>query len=924
MQPAYYDSYEYNKPKAPRTQQPEGTVRTYSGVRKWLLLTAGISSALVLVLLALGWIFSDEIGAKAIDALGRELKTECRVGNVRLSMFRSFPHASIILQDVQIGDAFGKKLLTTPELNLDFDLLSLLSDRIVLDRITIRGGMLRLLTDAQGLTNWDIVRAQKDKAASQPITLDIHEAHLIGVTCTIKDEQVPYQLDAFAGDARFRGRFGAERFALASEAKVVVHQLDIGQKRWLKDTPIQFDASLMADLTKKAYSFNKCNLIIGSGNELALTGLMVLAKNHTDLNMQFAAKKGDINLLVHLLPSAIGTQFKSLRSTGGYFCNGTVKGRSSKSSYPLMQMQFGLQNAHIMHGRLSAPLKNVHFQADILLKPNGDGHVLIPDLKAMYEGAPIAMRLEVRDFRDPQINLHATGRLSLRAADTKTDTDGFLIQSGHFDIQQFALAGRLSDMRNPAKRAQVQVSGAASVQQLNALLNGKPLRIPQGQIQLQNNQMQVNQCRVEFAQSDFEVKASIDNFLPLALGEGADGMQFTTEVGSQYCDLDALMQAVQTSNGKQSKPGAGKPLLHGMKGQIQVDIANLKYQGVQSQQVHGVVHLQNQKAIFKASGKAMQGMIAIAGCAHLEEQMRLDINAGLSTVNLTECFAQANSFGQKVINDKNIAGTMTGRIAAQVYWDAAGNLLKNKMVVNADLLAHDGVLKNVKELEDFSRFIHLSDLRSVQFHTLQNYVEVRNGQIWLPSMYIQNNACNMTISGVHGFDNQIAYFVKVNAGQALFNRIRKAEPDGEILAANDGWVNLYYTMQGTMDHYTMARGRTAVRKSFEESTTRKASIAKTIDRAFAQYTPDFKMDERLRPILTDQPYTDLEHTDAQPEEEHTAANQKQEAAPSTEPTETKPKPRPARVGTSSIFPSSTKISQSDDDDFLDEIVGGGE
>ena len=75
----------------------------------------------------------------------------------------------------------------------------------------------------------------------------------------------------------------------------------------------------------------------------------------------------------------------------------------------------------------------------------------------------------------------------------------------------------------------------------------------------------------------------------------------------------------------------------------------------------------------------------------------------------------------------------------------------------------DGQLKGLKTLEDFATYVHLNDLRDIRFNKLRNYMKIENGKVHLPVMFIQSSALNLSISGEHSFDQEILYYMKLNA-----------------------------------------------------------------------------------------------------------------------------------------------------------------
>ena len=77
-------------------------------------------------------------------------------------------------------------------------------------------------------------------------------------------------------------------------------------------------------------------------------------------------------------------------------------------------------------------------------------------------------------------------------------------------------------------------------------------------------------------------------------------------------------------------------------------------------------------------------------------------------------------------------------------------------------------------MDDFGKYLRRDDLKRVKFTTLENWFEIKDGKIQIPVMFIQNNALNMNVSGIHSFDHDISYNVQTNALQAIGSKLGKA------------------------------------------------------------------------------------------------------------------------------------------------------
>ncbi|HZV42962.1 MAG TPA: hypothetical protein VFF90_00705, partial [Saprospiraceae bacterium] len=98
-----------------------------------------------------------------------------------------------------------------------------------------------------------------------------------------------------------------------------------------------------------------------------------------------------------------------------------------------------------------------------------------------------------------------------------------------------------------------------------------------------------------------------------------------------------------------------------------------------------------------------------------------------------------------------------------------------------------------------------------------------------PVMFIQSSAMNLSISGVHTFDQKISYFLKLNAGQTMANKLRKTDFKKDLKdARKSGWINMYFVLEGSTEDVRYQQYRTAVLAGFEQSSQLKESLRKEL------------------------------------------------------------------------------------------------
>jgi hypothetical protein len=198
-------------------------------------------------------------------------------------------------------------------------------------------------------------------------------------------------------------------------------------------------------------------------------------------------------------------------------------------------------------------------------------------------------------------------------------------------------------------------------------------------------------------------------------------------------------------------------------------------------------------------------------------------------INIEGLLASFSNFDQTFITSENLSGRANIWATTTIPMDNNWNIREKEVTSKCALEIHSGRLRNLKTLEDFSDYVHIEDLQDIRFSDLHNYLEIEGGKVLLPVMFIQSSAMNLSISGVHTFDQKISYFLKLNAGQTVANKLRKTDFKKDLKdARKSGWINMYFVLEGTTEDVRYQQYRTAVLAGFEQSSQLKENLRKEL------------------------------------------------------------------------------------------------
>ncbi|HEX5113242.1 MAG TPA: AsmA-like C-terminal region-containing protein [Saprospiraceae bacterium] len=263
---------------------------------------------------------------------------------------------------------------------------------------------------------------------------------------------------------------------------------------------------------------------------------------------------------------------------------------------------------------------------------------------------------------------------------------------------------------------------------------------------------------------------------------------------------------------------------------MKFDFDVLTWSKATGKEIDGNLTLEGDEIQFAFKGSLSEGHVESQGTlTTLSPRPVFDATWIVKDINIEDLLASFSNFNQTFITSENLSGRATVWAVTTIPMDDKWNIREKEVTSKCALEIHSGRLKNLKTLEDFSDYVHIEDLQDIRFSDLRNYLKIEGGKVYLPVVFIQSSAMNLSISGVHGFDQKITYFLKLNAGQAVANKLRKTDFKKDLKAARkSGWINMYFVLEGSTSNVLYQQNRNAVINGFEQSTQLKESLRKEL------------------------------------------------------------------------------------------------
>lgn len=823
-----------------------------------------ISGVLLLVLVMIPIIavsfFGGPIAKAVVNSLNNRLQTEIKVADYDVSFWANFPNLSVDLTDVTVTGSDGSALLMAEQLSCILDLGSLFG-KIRVEEVVVSDGSLNLIVDVDGNTNYQLMGYTPigEEAPVDPnakvTEFAIVDARFKGMEISYRDAQLQVYLNGNIDRLSFSGDFGADEYVLATEGLLNIYHLDQEGTRYLDETQMSLEAQTRVDNVKGTYTFAPLKVETGE-LELSIVGDLTPTKDGLMTDLRIESQSGSLEDVIDLIPPAYTGNLGELEARGELELTGSLSGEWTVRRYPKMDGQLLFTNGRVGSPRMNVGAKDLNLRARFVYLDGPTGGVqsfAIEELTGLFRGEPFAMRLSVEDLNDPKIELSANGSFPLGSLPAIIGEGPLTEGEGFMRIKDLRVAGLYEDMLRPRRMGRVEAGGSITFEDGELTLNEKKLRFPSGTLQLRDNEMELTDFVFEGPGTEISFTGKATNLIPVLFADSLNTndaeLLFDARVTGESFDIDELIKLGGPTEAEEEQAAAeGKTdslraktvarraqVTDLLRGRFDAVVEEWNYEKVEGKNFRGQLIFSPQRLDVTGITDAMEGRLEVDGEVYFQDLLRVEGRVKAISIDAEEFFRQSENFGQEVLTDDNLEGKMNANLWIQSYFTPEGELDYEKLHVLAGMDIANGELRDFEMLENFAFALKAGDLERVRFTRLRNFFEIVDETIYIPRMFIQSSAANLELSGSHTFNQYLDYFIKVNAGQAIKNKIKKHNDRLEILPARrNGFFNLYYTVKGPMETFAVESDKRAVKNDFSRSEYRKERVRKRLEELFTE------------------------------------------------------------------------------------------
>jgi hypothetical protein len=759
----------------------------------------GITLLIIIALLiAIPFAFQGQIKDLVKRAINQNLNAKVEFSDVNLSFIRSFPQAHVKVTDLVITnfEPFKDETFATAK-NIAFTmsvkelLKSANEGPIVVNTITVDEALLTLKTDKLGNNNYDITKESEtpaDTTDSNSFTFDIEDYQIKNSAFSYIDEGAEIVVHVTELNHQGHGTFSAETSELDTQSEANV-SIAMDSVNYLSSNPIKLDALIDLDLNNQKYTF-KDNTGFINDLPIEFKGFIQQLENGQQIDITFENPESDFKSFLAVIPKTYSKNIENVETTGEFKIKGAVKGMSTETTIPTLDISITSNNASFKYPDLPKRVSNISIDTRIKNETGNtdDTYIAIKTLN---------FKIDEDVFKSSATLKNITKNMLVNA-----NLDGVLNLGNITKVYPVALENTLTgvlrgkintsfDMNAIETNAyeRIKNNGVASLSDFvfssEDIVN--PIHISQADLSFNPGTVALKSFKAKTGESDLNATGTINNLLGFLLSDNTLKGNFNVNA-NLFKVSDFMSEDEAAAENKTTGDSESLKIPAFLECVVNANAQNVVYDNLTLKNVKGTLFIKDQKAALQnMTSSIFDGKLAINGAVSTKDKTpTFDLKLGANDFDIAQSFKGmellqnlapiAKLLQGKLNTSLNLSGTLNEEfspVLSSISGDALAEVLTTK--INTE----DGLLNKLEGALNFIDFDKL-DLKDVK-----TKLDFADGKVAVKPFDFKYKDIEIEVSGAHSFDKTMSY-------NAVFNVPAKylgSEVNRLIGKINDATVN---------------------------------------------------------------------------------------------------------------------------------------
>lgn len=762
-----------------------------------------ILGILVLLLIAAPFLFKGSLEKMLKRTINENLNATVAWEELDLSLFSSFPDASLKLNNFSVINKApfeGDTLASGKTLKLDMGIMQLFKSKdLKIDAVKLENALINIKIDSLGNANYDIAIKDETSIASESateeegFTFDLQNYEITDSRINYLDEENKTFLTLTDVQHTGSGDLSEEISNLNTKTQAFV-SFKFDGTEYLTNNRISLDAVFKLDLKNQKYTFLENEARI---NDLALTfdGFVKINETNNEVDITFKTPSSDFKNFLAVIPETYLKQISDVKTTGNFIVTGMLKGIVDETYIPTMDIKVTSDNASFKYPDLPKTVDNITIDAQLknetgLLK---DTYLNIPKLTFRIDGEPFRMNANIKNMTEnPLVNLEMQGTLNLANIKQVLPMEMEQDLSGIFKAD---IVARF-DMESVDKEQyqKMDIRGTASLTNFNYDAGFKnELKVTNASLSLQPGVFTLKELNAKTGQTDIKASGNIQNLIPFLMSKqdlkGRFAIQSNTfDVNDFMASTDQLSQSESSKNKgtlqTNQAPEAVK-IPDFLDATLDFNANKIIYGDMELKNAKGTATIENETlTIRNFTSDIFGGNIALSGNVSTKSEIpTFAMSLDLSKIDITQSFEKLDMFQYLVPIAKALHGSLNTKfeLSGQLTNDLSPQLSTLAGTALAEVLTAEVDTKQAPLLSALGSKVSFLNLDRLSLKNVTTNLTFNNGKIEVKPFHFDVKGVDVAVAGTHGLDKSIDYNLVLDVpakylGSDITKLLQKLDP----------------------------------------------------------------------------------------------------------------------------------------------------
>ena len=749
-------------------------------MKKSLKIIGIILGILILLLLAAPFIFKGSLEKILKQTIEKNLNAKVAWEQLDLSLFSSFPNASLQLENFSVINKTpfeGDTLARGKSLKLDMGIMQLFKTKdIEIDAIKLDEAFVNIKIDSLGNANYDIAVKKNAPAITEGDTSNSGGFNFKLKKYEIKNSQINYLDEAnktylMLTEVQHEGSGDLSQEVTNLDTKTEAFaSFRIESAEYLTKNHISLDAVFKLDLKNQKYTFLENEAKI---NELPLKfdGFVKVNETNNEVDITFKTPSSDFKNFLAVLPETYVKQINDVKTTGDFTVNGMLKGIVDSTHIPMMDIKVASENASFKYPNLPKAVNNITIDAQLKNETGflKDTYLNIPKLTFRIDGEPFRINGSIKNMTEnPFINMEMQGTLNLANIKKVLPVDMEQDLSGIFKADIIANF----DMESVDKEQyqKIDARGTASLTNFTYDAGFKnELKVSNANLALEPGTITLKELNAQTGQTDFKASGNIKNLIPFLMSKqdlkGRFAIQSNTFNVNDFMASDdnsakRNSERSGSTSQKTTSPEAVK-IPDFLDATLDFNANKVIYDNLELTNAKGIAAIKNETiTISNFTSNIFGGNIALSGnVSTKDETPTFAMDLDLSKIDIDQSFKELEMFQFLVPIAKALQGSLNTKfqLNGELTKDLSPKLSTLAGTALAQIITAEVDPQQAPLLSALGDKVSFLNLDRLSLRDVSTNFTFNNGKIEVKPFHFDVKGIDLAVAGTHGLDKSIDY-----------------------------------------------------------------------------------------------------------------------------------------------------------------------